>query len=107
MRGNRVKCSVAPRMAQAARDQAARREDLERMGTGRERLEVMGASIDQVGDTELGATATVSRIRGVLKLIKVSRVPLRNPTGHPSSLRTPVSGLEIRANADAECLVGT
>ena len=51
------------------------------------RLKAMDARIAQVGDTELGATVPAQRMEEVLKLIRVSKVPLTNPAGHPSSLR--------------------
>ena len=54
------------------------------------RLKVMGGQIDQVGDTELGATVHVEQIEEVLKLIRVSKVPLTNPRGHVESLSGPV-----------------
>ena len=63
------------------------------MGVNRSlaRLQAIGASVDQVGDAEVDATVSPSRIEDVLKLIKVSKVPLRNPAGNPKSLRAPVS----------------
>ncbi|MGB2985839.1 MAG: hypothetical protein WBE26_08145 [Phycisphaerae bacterium] len=39
------------------------------------RLKAMSGQIDQVGDTELGATVPGDRIEEVLKLIRVSRLP--------------------------------
>ena len=38
------------------------------------RLEALGASVDQLGDMEVGATAPVEQIEQVLKLIKVSKL---------------------------------
>lgn len=55
------------------------------------KLEATGARIDQVGDTEIGATVDPSRIDEVLKLIRVSKVPLRNPWGNAGSLKGPAS----------------
>jgi hypothetical protein len=55
------------------------------------RLEAIGGQIDQVGDTEVGATVPVERIDEVLKIIKVFKLPLRNPRGNPNWQRSPVS----------------
>jgi hypothetical protein len=38
------------------------------------RLQTMGAEVDQIGDTEVGATVPVERIEDVLALIRVSRL---------------------------------
>ncbi len=55
------------------------------------RLEVIGERIEQVGDTEVGGIVPVEQIDEVLKTIKVSKVPLRNPRGNPKSLKASVS----------------
>ena len=42
----------------------------------------MGGTVDQVGDVEIAGTVPVNRIEEPLKLIRVSKVPMRNPKGH-------------------------
>lgn len=54
------------------------------------RIEAMDGHVDQVGDCELSATIPREQIESALKLIKVSKVPNRNPAGHPSTLTHPV-----------------
>ncbi len=58
---------------------------------GLAKLEALEARIEQVGDTEIGATVDPNRIEEVLTLIRISKVPLRNPGGNPGSLKAPVS----------------
>ncbi|UCE61774.1 MAG: hypothetical protein JSU63_08490, partial [Phycisphaerales bacterium] len=43
------------------------------------------------GDAELSATVSPEQVDEVLKLIKVSKVPLRNPGGNPTSLKRRLS----------------
>ncbi|UCC31705.1 MAG: hypothetical protein JSU86_05375 [Phycisphaerales bacterium] len=38
------------------------------------KLKTIGARIDQIGDTEIGAVASVERIEEVLRLVKVSKL---------------------------------
>ena len=43
------------------------------------RIKAMGGTVDQVGDVEIAGTISVDRIEDALKLIRVSKVPMRNP----------------------------
>lgn len=43
------------------------------------RIQAMGGTVSQVGDTEIAGTVPVNRVEDALKLIRVSRVPMRNP----------------------------
>ena len=52
------------------------------------RIQAMGGTVSQVGDAEIAGTVPASRIEDALKLIRVSKVPNRNPGGNPESIRT-------------------
>jgi hypothetical protein len=43
------------------------------------RIQAMGGTVDQVGDIEITGTVPTSRIEEALRLIRVSKVPMRNP----------------------------
>ena len=71
------------------------------------RLQAISGQIDQLDDTEISGVAPVGQIDEVLKMLKASKVPLRNPRGNPESLRAPVSGRERRAESHEKCQVGS
>ncbi len=54
------------------------------------RLEAIGARIDQVGDTEVGATVSVEHIDEVLHLIRVSKLHPGRPGGNPAWRKSPM-----------------
>ena len=56
----------------------------------KKRLMGIDAEIVQVGETEISATFPEDRLDEALDLIKVSRIPMRNPAGNPTNfgLRT-------------------
>ena len=43
------------------------------------RIRALGGTVTQVGDTEIAGTIPVERIEEALKLIRVSKVPMRTP----------------------------
>lgn len=46
------------------------------------RIRAMGGTVKQIGDIEIAGAVPVERIEEALRLIRVSKVPLRNPKGH-------------------------
>lgn len=51
------------------------------------KIRAMGGMVTQVGDTEIAGSIPVDRIDEGLRLIRVSKVPLRNPKGNVSAIR--------------------
>jgi len=54
----------------------------------RAKIQAMGGTVALEGDTEIAGTIPVESIEEALKLIRVSKVPNRNPGGNPESIRT-------------------
>ena len=50
------------------------------------KIRAMNGTVKQEGDTEVAGTVPVASIDEALRLIRVSKVPLRNPQGNPESL---------------------
>ncbi|UCC30080.1 MAG: hypothetical protein JSU86_18020 [Phycisphaerales bacterium] len=50
------------------------------------RIQALGGTVKQVGDAEVASSVPTEKIEEALRLIRVSKVPLRNPGGHPKSL---------------------
>ena len=69
------------------------------------RLKAMGAEIDQVGDTEVGATVHADRIEDVLRLIRVSRLrpgDVSRFRSHTEAILTPESHEDHRATVGTQ-----
>lgn len=53
-------------------------------------LQALDARIDQLGDTELGATVSAEHIDGALQLIRVSKLHTGRPGGNPAWRKSPI-----------------